>query len=150
MASDKTQVLFPCTGNSCRSQKAEAWARALGGNWLEVRSAGIETHGKNPRAIAMMAESGVDISGQESPRLTDEMLFWADCLVTVCGHDDEHCPVLPPGVRKLHWPLENPVRAEGSEAEMFQVFRNSRDEIRRRVTELLKSLQREISEENPS
>jgi len=125
---------------------AEGWAHALGGDWLEVRSAGIEAHGKNPRAIAVMAEARVDISKQESTRLTDEMLRWADCLVTVCGHADEHCPVLPPAVHKLHWPLDDPARAAGGEAEIMQVFRTSRDDIRRRVSELLSQLQHKLIE----
>ena len=120
---------------------AEGWARALGGDWLVARSAGIEAHGKNPRAIAVMREAGVDISGQASTRLTPEMLQDVDVVVTVCGHADEHCPVLPPGVRKIHWPLEDPARATGSEEAVMAVFRACRDEIRRRVQDLLDELQ---------
>ncbi len=134
------RVLFLCTGNSCRSQMAEGWARALGGPGLEVRSAGIEAHGKNPRAIAVMAEAGVDISGQASTRLTDDLLAWADHVVTVCGHADEHCPALPPGTSKAHWPLDDPARASGTEEEIMAVFRASRDDIRRRVEALLERL----------
>ncbi len=133
-------ILFLCTGNSCRSQMAEGWARALGGDALEVQSAGIEAHGKNPHAIEVMAEAGVDISGQESTRLTPAMLEWADLVVTVCGHADEHCSVLPPGTRKEHWPLKDPAKATGSEAEILAEFRASRDEIRRRVEDLLHRL----------
>ena len=127
------RVLFLCTGNSCRSQMAEGWARHLGGPRLEARSAGIEAHGKNPRAIAVMREAGVDISGQESTRLQPEMLEWADLVVTVCGHADEHCPVLPAGTRKEHWPLEDPAKATGSEEQVMAVFRACRDEVRDRV-----------------
>ncbi|ROR32006.1 arsenate reductase (thioredoxin) [Inmirania thermothiophila] len=137
------RVLFLCTGNSCRSQMAEGWLRALGRGRVEVQSAGIEAHGKNPRAIAVMAEAGVDISDQESTRLTPEMLAWADLVVTVCGHADAHCPTLPPGTRRLHWPLEDPARAQGSEAEVMAVFRATRDEIRRRVEDLLDTLDEE-------
>ncbi len=133
-------LLFLCTGNSCRSQIAEGWAHQLGGDWLEVQSAGIESHGKNPRAIAVMKEAGVDISGQESTKLTDEMLASADYLVTVCGHADEHCPVLPAGMRKEHWPLSDPARATGSEEEIMTVFRESRDDIRQRVANLIERL----------
>jgi arsenate reductase len=132
-------VLFLCTGNSCRSQMAEGYARTLGQGLIEVQSAGIEAHGKNPRAIAVMAEDGVDISAQESTRLTDEMLDWADLVVTVCGHADEHCPLLPPGVRKVHWPLEDPAKATGSEEEIMATFRATRDEVKRRVQELIGS-----------
>jgi arsenate reductase len=133
-------ILFLCTGNSCRSQMAEGWARHLGGDDLTVQSAGIEAHGKNPRAISVMHEAGVDISQQESTRVTPAMLEQADLVVTVCGHADEHCPVLPAGTRKLHWPLNDPARAQGSEDEVMQVFRASRDEIRQRVQALLDDL----------
>ena len=131
------KILFLCTGNSCRSQIAEGWARRLGGDWLQVQSAGIEAHGKNPRAIAVMQEAGVDISGQESTKLTDEMLASVDYLVTVCGHADEHCPVIPPGIAKEHWPLTDPAKATGSEEEIMAVFRASRDDIRQRVEDLI-------------
>ena len=136
-------ILFLCTGNACRSQMAEGWARALGGPGLVVRSAGIEAHGKNPRAIAVMAEAGVDISGQESTRLTPGMLEDVDLVVTVCGHADEHCPVLPAGIRKIHWPLDDPARADGSEAVVVDVFRACRDEIRQRVAGLIEELEQE-------
>jgi arsenate reductase len=132
-------ILFLCTGNSCRSQIAEGWGRHLSGDHA-FRSAGIEAHGKNPRAIAVMGEAGVDISGQESTQLTDEMLNWADLVVTVCGHADEHCPVLPGTVRKVHWPLEDPAKATGDEASVMQVFRDMRDDIRQRLQELLDTL----------
>ncbi|MFP4079816.1 MAG: arsenate reductase (thioredoxin) [Ectothiorhodospira sp.] len=131
------RLLFLCTGNSCRSQMAEGWARHLGGDRVQVDSAGIEAHGKNPRAISVMQEAGVDISGQASTRVTPEMLDWADTVVTVCGHADEHCPILPPGTRRVHWPLEDPARAKGSEGEILAVFRATRDEIRQRVETLL-------------
>ena len=133
-------ILFLCTGNSCRSQIAEGWARYLGGSGITVQSAGIEEHGKNPRAIAVMQEAGIDISQQESTRLTDDMLAAADVLVTVCGHADENCPAVPAGIKKIHWPLEDPAKASGSEELVMQVFRASRDDIRRRVQELLDTL----------
>ena len=137
---NKTRVLFLCTGNSCRSQIAEGWARHLGGEGIEALSAGIEAHGKNPRAIRVMDEAGVDISGQESTRVTPEMLARADLVVTVCGHADEHCPVLPPGTRKLHWPLSDPARASGSEDEIMDIFRATRDDIRQRIDKLLREI----------
>ena len=101
----RLKVLFLCTGNSCRSQMAEGWARALKGDVIEPHSAGVETHGLNPRAVRVMAEAGVDISGQESTVVDDDMLRRADVVVTVCGHADEQCPVIPSGVQKIHWPL---------------------------------------------
>lgn len=143
MGNTKTHILFLCTGNSCRSQMAEGWARRLGGERVEVQSAGIEAHGKNPRAIAVMMEAGVDISGQESTRVTDAMIQRADVVVTVCGHADEHCPVVPPGIRKLHWPLTDPAKASGSEEEIMAQFRATRDEVRRRVADLILTLGRQ-------
>lgn len=140
MGKQTTHILFLCTGNSCRSQMAEGWARALAGPQIEARSAGIEAHGKNRGAIAMMKEAGIDISKQESTRLMPEMLDWADYVVTVCGHADEHCPVVPPGTRKQHWPLDDPAKARGSEDEIMAVFRATRDEIERRVRALVNRL----------
>lgn len=141
MSSRKPRILFLCTGNSCRSQMAEGWARHLGGDTLIAESAGIEAHGKNPRAIAVMREAGVDISGQKSTRVTDDMIAHADVVVTVCGHADEHCPALPPGVKKIHWPLSDPAKATGTEEEIVAQFRATRDEVRRRVGDLVRSLQ---------
>ena len=143
-------LLFLCTGNSCRSQMAEGWAREYiikhGLDRLQVISAGIEAHGKNPRAIAVMQEAGVDISNQESTRLTDEMLGNVDLVVTVCGHADENCPVLPAGTSKIHWALEDPAKAVGTEDEIMQVFRESRDDIKRRVYQLLEKIKAEASQ----
>ncbi|MEZ5541111.1 MAG: arsenate reductase (thioredoxin) [Pseudomonadota bacterium] len=133
-------ILFLCTGNSCRSQMAEGWARHFGGDRHTIQSAGIEAHGKNPRAIEVMREAGIDISAQESTVVTAAMLAAADILVTVCGHADEHCPAVPAGVRRIHWPLNDPARASGSDAEVMAVFRASRDEIRQRVETLLADL----------
>ena len=134
-------ILFLCTGNSCRSQMAEGWARALSGSSHGIQAAGIEAHGKNPRAIAVMREAGQDISGQESTKLTDDMINQADVVVTVCGNADNNCPVLPSGTRKEHWPLDDPARATGTEDEIMAVFRESRDDIRQRVAQLLERLQ---------
>lgn len=133
-------ILFLCTGNSCRSQMAEGWGRKLARRGYSFQSAGVEAHGKNPRAIAVMAEAGVSIARQKSKVVTPEMLEKADLVVTVCGHAEEHCPVLPPDVRKLHWPLSDPARAKGSEEQVLDLFRQSRDEIRERVAGLIRDL----------
>jgi len=140
-------ILFLCSGNSCRSQMAEGWARHFAGSAFGVQSAGIEAHGKNPRAILIMQDAGIDISAQESTRVTPAMLEQADLVVTVCGHADEHCPVLPPGTRKVHWPLNDPAKATGTEEEILQVFRASRDDIRERVKTLLKGLQQQAQQQ---
>lgn len=133
-------ILFLCTGNSCRSQMAEGWAKWFGSPSFKIQSAGIEAHGKNPRAITVMQEAGLDISGQESTRVTDAMLEHADLVVTVCGHADEHCPALPASTHKEHWALEDPAKASGSEDDIMNVFRESRDDIKSRVQELLQRL----------
>jgi arsenate reductase len=140
------RVLFLCTGNSCRSQMAEGYARTLGSDVVEVQSAGIEAHGQNSRAIAVMSEAGIDISSQRSMRLTDAMLAWADRVVTVCGHADESCPVLPPGTAKEHWPLEDPAKATGTEEYILTTFRTTRDEVKQRVADLLERLRNERPE----
>lgn len=137
---ESLNILFLCTGNSCRSQIAEGWARHIGGDHVEVQSAGIEAHGKNPRALAVMQEVGIDISGQESTIVSDEMLQMADIVVTVCGHADEQCPVLPPNVKKVHWPLTDPAKATGTEEEIMAEFRATRDEVETRVRGLLAEL----------
>jgi len=126
---------------------AEGWARHFAGSAFGIQSAGIEAHGKNPRAISIMQEAGIDISGQESTRVTPAMLEQADLVVTVCGHADEHCPVLPPGTRKVHWPLDDPAKATGTEEEILQVFRASRDDIRERVKRLLEELQQQAAQQ---
>jgi arsenate reductase len=137
---DPVNILFLCTGNSCRSQMAEGWARQIGGKTVSVQSAGIEAHGKNPRAIAVMAEAGIDISSQESTVEDDTMIEAADVVVTVCGHADEQCPVLPAGTRKIHWPLNDPAKATGTEDEIMAQFRETRDEVESRVRALVEEL----------
>jgi arsenate reductase len=119
---------------------AEGWGKHFAAGRIEVQSAGIEAHGKNPRAIAVMAEAGIDISNQESTRVTQAMIDSADVVVTVCGHADEHCPVLPATVRKIHWPLNDPAKATGTEEEVMNVFRTIRDDIRERVRALVTEL----------
>jgi arsenate reductase len=119
---------------------AEGWARCIGGEAVSVKSAGIEAHGKNPRAIAVMAEAGIDISAQESTVVDDAMIATAEVVVTVCGHADVHCPVLPAGTRKIHWPLSDPAKAIGTEDEIMAKFRETRDEVQSRVAALLEEL----------
>lgn len=134
---DPVRILYLCTGNSCRSQIAEGWTRLLGGARTEVKSAGIEAHGKNPRAISIMQEAGIDISAQESTIVDAAMLEWADVVVTVCGHADEQCPALPSTARKIHWPLVDPAKATGTEEEIMKEFRSCRNEVEKRVRNLL-------------
>lgn len=132
LSDKKPGVLFLCTGNSCRSQMAEGWLRALKGDQFEAYSAGIETHGLNPHAVAVMAEVGVDISQQQSKLLAD-IDIQPDVLITVCGHADETCPVLAVQTRKLHVGFDDPPRlaktAETPEQALGH-YRRVRDDIR--------------------
>lgn len=137
---DKIRVMFLCTGNSCRSQMAEGWARELGDAFIDVKSAGIEAHGQNQRAIKTMAEVGVDISEQESIRVNAEMLEWADLLVTLCDNAEEQCPVIGPQTQKLHMPLADPAKYRGTEQEIDELFRQTRDKIRQRVEYVLEHI----------
>ncbi|MFO1478357.1 MAG: arsenate reductase ArsC [Verrucomicrobiota bacterium] len=139
----KLKVLFLCTGNSCRSQMAEGWARALRGDALEAYSAGIETHGLNPHAVAVMAEAGVDISGHRSKTPAEIGPVEFDYVVTVCGHADEHCPVFPGGTRVVHAGFDDPPRLtkhlpDGEEK--LAVYRRVRDDIRRFVEQMPENL----------
>ncbi len=133
-AEEKLKVLFLCTGNSCRSQMAEGWARAIKGDVIEAYSAGIETHGLNPNAVKVMAEAGVDISGRKSNKVdeVDDVDF--DYVVTVCGHASETCPMWLKGKAKVvHVGFDDPpalARDAKSEAEVLGHYRRVRDEIR--------------------
>ena len=140
---DKTKILFLCTGNSCRSQMAEGWARHLKGDVLEVASAGVETHGLNPLAVKVMAEAGVDISSHTS-KLVDPFTGqdW-DAVVTVCGNANERCPVFRGAARRVHVGFDDPpalAKAAKTEEETLAHYRRVRDEIRRFVEGLPGSL----------
>ncbi|MHC4481120.1 MAG: arsenate reductase ArsC [Planctomycetota bacterium] len=142
----KLKVLFLCTGNSCRSQMAEGWARHLKGDLIEPYSAGILARGLDPRAVRVMAEAGVDISGQRSQRLDEVMDVGFDCVVSVCDHASEHCPTFPGRTRVRHVSFDDPPRlAAGaeSEEEALAAYRRVRDEIRALVEQLPDALERE-------
>ncbi|AGF77102.1 protein-tyrosine-phosphatase [Desulfocapsa sulfexigens DSM 10523] len=135
----KKKVLFLCTGNSCRSQMAEGWARRLLGNTIEAFSAGIETHGLNPLAVKSMAEAGVDISGHRSKLVSELPENAFDLVITVCGHADENCPFFPGPVRVIHHGFDDPPKlAENaaSEDEALKHYSRVRDEIREFIVTL--------------
>ncbi len=134
------KVMFVCTGNSARSQMAEGFARSLGGGRVKVHSAGVEPSRLNPMAVAFMQEKGIDISGQHSKAFDWDMARQMDIVVTVCGHANETCPVLPPVVTGIHWSLEDPAAATRTDAEVLATFRRVRDQIEPRVTELLRTV----------
>ena len=127
------KVLFLCTGNSCRSQMAEGWARHLKGDQVDAYSAGIETHGLNPDAVRVMAEAGVDISGQRSKRVDELREVAFDYVVTVCGHANESCPVFSGKTKTIHVGFDDPPQLAANaktEDERLAPYRRVRDEIR--------------------
>jgi arsenate reductase len=142
----RLRVLFLCTGNSCRSQMAEGWARFLKSDCIEAHSAGIETHGLNPSAVRVMAEAGVNISGHRS-KLVGEFADTAfDYVVTVCGHAHETCPFFPGGAKVIHVGFDDPPKlaaaVEGEEAKL-DCYRRVRDQIRAFVESLPGRLEQE-------
>ena len=126
-------IYFLCTGNSCRSQMAEGWAKQIFGDQWEVKSAGIEAHGLNPKAVKAMKEAGVDISNQTSDIIDSEILEKSDLVVTLCGDAADKCPVTPPHVKRDHWGFDDPAKATGTEEEKWNTFTRVRDEIRDRI-----------------
>lgn len=135
----KQKILFLCTGNSCRSQMAEGWARHFYGDRLEVWSAGLEIHGLNPLAIEVMQQAGVDISAHHSKLLEELRDVEFDLVITVCGHADEHCPLFPGHTRVIHHGFDDPPRlAEKyqTEGEKLAQYRKVCEEIRRFVRTL--------------
>lgn len=140
----KLKVLFLCTGNSCRSQMAEGWARALKSDVIEPYSAGIETHGMNPNAVKVMAEAGVDISGQRSKHVDELEGIEFDYVVTVCDNAHESCPLFPGKTKVLHKGFDDPPRLAkdaATEEEALDSYRRVRDEIRKFVESLPDSLE---------
>ena len=131
------KVMFLCTGNSCRSQMAEGFARTVGIGLIEARSAGLMAAGVHPRAIAVMQESGIDISHQRSQEIDPDLLRTMDVVITLCDNAAEACPVTPPAVRRLHWPVKDPVGTVGTEEIIMIEFRRARDEIREKVEQFV-------------
>ena len=129
----KQKVLFLCTGNSCRSQMAEGWARHLKGDRIEAYSAGVEPHGMNPLAVRVMREAGVDIAGQHSKHVDELKHVPFDYVVTVCDHANETCPLFPGNTKVMHVGFDDPPRlakAAQTEEEALGDYRRVRDEIR--------------------
>ena len=134
------KVMFLCTANSCRSQMAEGLARHLGKGIIEPYSAGLFAHYVQPMAIAVMKEIGIDISGQKSKNIDEELLRTMDMVITLCGHAEETCPVTPPYIKRIHWPINDPVGTVGTEEEIMNAFRKARDEIKERIETLIAGL----------
>jgi arsenate reductase len=124
---NKKTIYFLCTGNSCRSQMAEAWGKKYLGDKWNVLSAGIEAHGVNPNAVKAMKEVNIDITNQTSDIINPEILNSADLIVTLCGHANDVCSTTPPHVKRVHWGFDDPAGQEWS------VFQRVRDEIGTRI-----------------
>jgi arsenate reductase (thioredoxin) len=127
----KPTILILCTGNSCRSHMAEGILRAAAGDLLDVRSAGSNPAGYvHPKAIEVMREIGIDISGHTSKHMNDFLSGNVGIVVTVCGNADQACPMFPGQVKRYHWGFDDPAHATGTEAEVLWEFRRVRDSIR--------------------
>jgi arsenate reductase (thioredoxin) len=136
---DKLKILFLCTGNSCRSQMAEGWARHLKSDSIQAFSAGLEAHGLNANAVQVMQEAGVDITGQKSQKVKEVETIPFDFVITVCGHADENCPVFSCASTVVHFGFDDPPKlAENAktEEEALDHYRRVRDEIRNFVESL--------------
>lgn len=145
----RLEVLFLCTGNSCRSQMAEGWARHLKADVIDAYSAGIETHGLNPNAVRVMAEAGVDISGQRSKHVAELRGVPFDYVVTVCDHAHESCPIFPGKTKVIHRGFDDPPRLAAAwvgEEDKLYCYRKVRDEIKEFVKTLPETLSKETDE----
>ena len=124
------KILILCTGNSCRSQIAEGYLRKFAGDKAEVFSAGVETHGVNPKAIVVMKQDGIDISRHTSNNINEYVDINFDFIITVCDNAKERCPYFPSAAKKFHHNFPDPAKATGNEAEIMQRFIEVRDMIK--------------------
>ncbi|OME30639.1 arsenate reductase (thioredoxin) [Paenibacillus odorifer] len=130
---EKKTIYFLCTGNSCRSQMAEGWAKKYLSDEWSIYSAGIEAHGLNPKAVKAMNEVGIDITSQTSDIIDSELLNNADLVVTLCGDAADKCPITPPKVKREHWGFDDPAKAQGTDEEKWAVFQQVRDQVGARI-----------------
>lgn len=133
------KILVLCTGNSCRSQIAEGYLRIFAGNKAQVYSAGVETHGVNPRAIETMKEDGIDISHHTSNKMDEYRGIDFDFVITVCDNAKERCPFFPTTAKKFHHNFSDPAKATGKEEEITQQFRKVREQIKAYCREFIKT-----------
>jgi arsenate reductase len=136
----RMNILVLCTGNSCRSQIAEGWLRHGATEHDTVYSAGVNPHGVNPRAVAIMKEAGIDISGQTSNHVDEYLDTEIDVVLTVCDNAKEHCPAFPKKVKTIHHAFDDPSFTVGTEEEIMSEFRRVRDEIRTYAEKLIVEL----------
>jgi len=137
---EKLKVLFLCTGNSCRSQMAEGWARHLRGDLIDAYSAGIFPAGVSSRAKKVMAEAGVDISDQASKHVADLVGIDFDYIITLCDNARDNCPIFPGNAVIIHRPFHDPTFCIGNEQDVLDEFRKTRDRIRDFIVTLPESL----------
>lgn len=131
------KIMFLCTANSCRSQMAEGFAKEFGKKIIEVYSAGLMAAGVHKRAVSVMQEVGIDISQQKSKEIDEKLLREMDIVVTLCGNAEQYCPRTPPEIKRIHWPIEDPVGTIGTEEMIMREFRRARDEIKEKVQGLI-------------
>jgi arsenate reductase len=134
------RILVLCTGNSCRSQIMEGWLRYYGGDSVNVKSAGVETHGVNPKAVQIMKEVDVDLSSHTSNHIDEYIDEYFDLVITVCDHANERCPVFPSTSEKLHHNFQDPAKAKGTEEEILEQFRIVRDQIKDYAKDLVSKI----------
>ena len=130
------KVMFLCTANSCRSQMAEGFAKEIYKGVVEVYSAGLMSATVHKKAIAVMKELGINISGQKSKTIDKALLKEMDFVVTLCNNAEDLCPSTPPETRRIYWPIKDPVGTLGTEEEIMNAFRRARDEINERIKKL--------------
>ncbi|MBL7186037.1 MAG: arsenate reductase ArsC [Phycisphaerae bacterium] len=140
----KIKVLFVCTGNACRSQMAEGWARRLKSETIEAYSAGVRPAGVSSGAIAVMAEADVDISAHRSQHVDDFTDMDFDYVITLCGNAERKCPVFSGGAKHVHRAFDDPVMVIGTNDQIMAAFRKARDEIREFVETLPESLEADV------
>jgi len=134
---EKKNILVLCTGNSCRSQIAEAYLRFFGIDKVNIYSAGIETHGVNPKAIATMLEDGIDISGHTSNHVNEYAGIDFDFIITVCDNAKENCPYFPSKAKRFHFNFPDPAKVNGTEEFIAEAFRNVRLQIKQYCNEFV-------------
>ncbi len=135
------RVMFLCTGNSCRSQMAEGLARELGKGIIEPYSAGVMPSEMHPKTVQVMKEISIDISNQRSKGIDESLLNTMDIVITLCSSAEATCPMTPPRIRRIHWSIDDPKSATGTEEEVLNAFRNARDEIRKHVQKFIEDIQ---------
>ncbi|MBD3167851.1 MAG: arsenate reductase [candidate division Zixibacteria bacterium] len=132
------KIIFICTANSCRSQMAEGLLREMSNGQFEVYSAGTSPSFVNPLAIGVMGELGIDISEQRSESIDDYIGDEFDYVITVCGRAEEECPMFPGNAEKIHWPIDDPAEANGTEDNILKAFREARDDLKRRIESFIR------------